>query len=143
MASFTLTKLLSDKKGEMKMQQIKINENLIDVVSVFGANRTMREAKRNSIEIILKSDYQTIVDTFVDNLEYTLIDIFETTNENGETETTINEFDKSNYCLAGDIVDHRNGQISVFMGELTDTEKAQQQAEEAENLLYELIFGEE
>jgi hypothetical protein len=59
------------------------------------------------------------------------------TNENGEPvldelgnpkvkehETQETEFDNSDYCLAGDITDHRDGRITVKMGKLTELEEA-------------------
>ena len=36
--------------------------------------------------------------------------------------STINEYDNSDYCVAGDIVDHRDGTISVKMGKPTAEE---------------------
>ena len=129
------------------MQQIKIGDTLINVVSCYGAYRNMLGSKRNSIEIVLESDYETVVNTFVDGITYSLV---ETTSEevvsrvplvdeNGdvmtdaegnvmtglkeETVSQTYEYDKSNYCLSGDVVDHRNGTISVFMGEKTSEEE--------------------
>ena len=32
------------------------------------------------------------------------------------------EYDNSDYCIAGDITDHRNGYISATMGKITDAE---------------------
>ena len=119
------------------MQQIKINNTLIDVISCYGAYRNMLGAKRNSIEIIMASDYETIVNTFVDGITYSLVETTE--NEDGTIQTQ--EYDKSNYCLSGDVVDHRDGTISIFMGEKTNEELAIEQAEETEQLLYEVMFG--
>ena len=40
----------------------------------------------------------------------------------GETEEVVTEYDNSAYCLAGDIVDYRDGTVSVKMGKPTESE---------------------
>lgn len=42
----------------------------------------------------------------------------------GETKEVVNEYDNSEYSLAGDITDHRNGTVSIKMGKPTETENA-------------------
>ena len=42
----------------------------------------------------------------------------------GETEVIVTETDMSDYALAGEIVDYRNGTVSVKMGKPTETENA-------------------
>lgn len=42
----------------------------------------------------------------------------------GETKEVINEYDNSEYSLAGEIVDHRDGTVSIKMGKPTETENA-------------------
>lgn len=42
----------------------------------------------------------------------------------GETKEVVNEYDNSEYSLAGDITDHRDGTVSVKMGKPTETENA-------------------
>lgn len=42
----------------------------------------------------------------------------------GETKEVVNEYDNSTYSLAGEIVDHRDGTVSVKMGKPTETENA-------------------
>lgn len=42
----------------------------------------------------------------------------------GETEEVVNEYDNSEYSLAGDITDHRDGTVSIKMGKPTETENA-------------------
>ena len=105
------------------MQQIKIGDTLIDVVSVYGAKRDMLGSIRDSLEIKVISDYETVVNTFVDGITYLLVQNIETMNEDGTITTSVEEYDKSNYCLSGDIVDHRDGTLSVYMGVRTDVEE--------------------
>ena len=45
-------------------------------------------------------------------------------NPTGETEEAVNEWDNSEYSLAGDITDHRDGTVSIKMGKPTETESA-------------------
>lgn len=45
-------------------------------------------------------------------------------NPTGETEEAVNEWDNSDYSLAGDITDHRDGTVSIKMGKPTETENA-------------------
>ena len=48
----------------------------------------------------------------------------------GETKEVINEYDNSEYSLAGDITDHRDGTISIKMGKPTETETLRAQLNE-------------
>lgn len=45
-------------------------------------------------------------------------------NPTGETEERVQEYDNSEYSLAGDITDHRDGTVSIKMGKPTETESA-------------------
>lgn len=42
----------------------------------------------------------------------------------GETKEVVHEYDNSEYSLAGDITDHRDGTVSIKMGKPTETENA-------------------
>ena len=42
----------------------------------------------------------------------------------GEVREVVNEYDNSEYSLAGDITDHRDGTVSIKMGKPTETENA-------------------
>ena len=42
----------------------------------------------------------------------------------GETKEVVNEYDNSEYSLAGDITDHRDGTVSIKMGKPTEAETA-------------------
>lgn len=43
-------------------------------------------------------------------------------NPMGETKEVVNEYDNSEYSLAGDITDHRDGTVSIKMGKPTESE---------------------
>ena len=48
----------------------------------------------------------------------------------GETKEVFNEYDNSEYSLAGDITDHRDGTVSIKMGKPTETETLRAQLNE-------------
>lgn len=128
------------------MTFIKINENLYPA-TVNGRVSDTDWDNRASKAITLDMDYATANTLFVDGLAWSIVQeqevpVYET-DENGKTvldplgnpeisgfETQTTEFDNSEYCIAGDITDHRDGTITVKMGKLTDLEEA-----------YELVLG--
>ena len=95
---------------------VKINGNTYEA-TVAGRIADASWDGRQSKTITLEMDYATAVETFVDGAEWYIVD--------GET-----EYDNSEYSIAGDITDHRDGTISVKMGKLTDLEE-----------VFELIYG--
>lgn len=50
----------------------------------------------------------------------------------GQTKEVVNEYDNSEYSLAGDITDHRDGTVSIKMGKPTETETLRAQLAEIE-----------
>lgn len=50
----------------------------------------------------------------------------------GQTEEVVTEYDNSEYSLAGDITDYRDGTVSVKMGKPTETETLRAQLAEIE-----------
>ena len=78
-------------------------------------------------------DYATANALFVNGLVWSIVQRDEVPvygmDENGEpiqtgTEILETEFDNSEYNLAGDLTDHRDGRITAKMGKLTDLEQA-------------------
>lgn len=92
------------------MAEIKINETLYPAV-IAGKMQDASWDNRSTKTITLEMDYATAVELFVDGVEWSIVD--------DET----NEYDNSDYCLAGDITDHRDGTLSVKMGKMTDLEE--------------------
>lgn len=88
---------------------------------------------RESKSITLEMDYATANALFVNGLAWSIVQrdevpVYEM-DENGEpiqtgTEIQEIEFDNSEYNLAGDLTDHRDGRITAKMGKLTDLEQA-------------------
>lgn len=93
---------------------------------------------RASKSITLEMDYADAINLFVNNAPWYIVDrqlvpiVNEETGEpTDEVEVRVTEWDNSDYCIAGDIIDHRDGTITAKMGKLTDLEEA-----------YSLMFGE-
>ena len=128
------------------MTFIKINENLYPA-TIRGNVADKNWDNRNSKSIKLEMPYAEAVALFVDGVTWSIVQREEVPtyeiDENGDyvldengnpisngTTTAESEFDNSEYTLAGDITDHRDGTITVKMGKLTDLEQA-----------YEIILG--
>lgn len=88
---------------------------------------------RESKSITLEMDYGTAVGLFVDGLFWNIVEqeevpVYEA-NENGDPvqvgmELKETEWDNSEFNLAGDLTDHRDGRVTAKMGKLTDLEEA-------------------
>lgn len=98
--------------------------------SVFSKRFTVRGEKRETLRLTLNADYADVAVSFVDGAEFLL----RSPAENGGCE----DYDKSDYCVAGDIVDHRDGRVTVYMGQKTESEIV---AEEYARLLFETLTG--
>ena len=114
------------------MFYVKVNETLYPA-TINGRMQDGEWDNRESKAITLEMDYATAVNLFVDGLAWSIVQqnevpVFEQ-DENGEsiqvgTEIKETEFDNSEYSIAGDITDHRDGRITVKMGKLTELEEA-------------------
>lgn len=58
--------------------------------------------------------------------------------EDGTQTTEIQTRDLSDYCVAGDVVDTRDGNVTVYMGRKTEVEKLREQVE-----VLDVLLGEE
>ena len=122
------------------MTFIKINETLYPA-TIIGKVADKDWDNRNTKSIKLEMPYAEAVALFVDGIAWSIVQREEVPtyekDENGEfvrdeegnriptgTETIETEFDNSDYNLAGDITDHRDGTITVKMGALTPLEEA-------------------
>jgi hypothetical protein len=76
---------------------------------------------RQTKAITTAMDYNTASQLFVNNAHWSIVEILDKDQR---------EYDNSDFILAGDLIDHRDGTITAVMGKLTDLEEA-----------YELIFG--
>lgn len=118
------------------MTQIKLNNQTYDA-SVSGTSRDTAWGNRASKSITLAMDYATAMETFADDVPWSILyqgpDYYDP--ETKQTVTPpVEEYDNSDYCMAGDVTDHRDGTITVKMGKPT--------AEELYNILKEAVEGE-
>lgn len=109
---------------------IEINENQYPA-QIMGRIYDDDWNGRDSKSITLEMTYEEATAIFVDDIEWKIIqdhqELVDIVNE--ETGEIIQEwqnvptaFDNSDYCIAGDIIDHRNGKITVKMGKPTAEE---------------------
>ena len=122
------------------MTYIRINDTLYPA-TISGRVADRDWDNRESKSITLEMDYETANALFVNGLAWSIVQrdevpVYEM-DENGEpvldengapvqtgTEIQETEFDNSDYNLAGDLTDHRDGRITAKMGKLTDLEQA-------------------
>ena len=119
---------------------LHIGDKTLNESSVFPTRLVCRGSLREAIVITLADvTYEEIKETFVD-------DIAITKSYSDRFRQNVNE-DYSSYCVAGEIVDKRDGTFTVSMckrteQELHDIEVAALEAENA-RLLFEMLTGEE
>lgn len=117
------------------MISIKVNDNLYPA-NVDGKMIDMTWDNRESKSITLDMTYDEVVALLPSDTEWSIVQTEEVPtydeqgNPTGATETVTTEFDNSEFCISGDITDHRDGTVTIKMGKLTDIEEA-----------YELLFG--
>lgn len=105
------------------MTYVKINDR--QIAATISGNRNDRSWDgRDSKTIRCAMTYEEAVELFPNDADWSILYVPEPyEDENGETvipETEI--YDNSEYCVSGDIIDHRDGTVSVKMGKPTDAE---------------------
>lgn len=118
------------------MTQVKINGQTYDA-TISGMSRDTAWGNRESKSITLAMDYATAMETFVDDVPWSILyqgpDYYDPEQKKMVT-PPVEEYDNSDYCMAGDVTDHRDGTVTVKMGKPT--------AEELYNILKEAVEGE-
>ena len=110
------------------MIYVKINDTLYPA-TITGKITDRDWDDRESKSITLEMDYTTAIGLFVNGLAWSIVDknevpVYDENDVYAGTEMQEDEFDNSDYVLAGDIIDHRDGTITVKMGKLTELEEA-------------------
>ena len=124
------------------MTSIKINGTEIPA-TIDGKVKDSEWDGRESKTIHVAMTYEKALKLFTDGARWSIVQRYEIPvydedgNPTGETNTEETEFDNSDFCVAGDITDHRDGTVSVKMGKHTAEEELSADLEEA----YELLYG--
>lgn len=112
------------------MTYIKIGETLYPA-SIAGKLNDKDWNNRSSKSITLEMSYEEALATFIDDIDWSIVEQWEELEEkiNEETKVPYTElvtktetYDNSDYSIAGDITDHRDGTVTVKMGKLTADE---------------------
>ena len=122
------------------MTYAKINDNLYPVITINGKMNDKEWDDRPSKSIRLKMDYAEALTTWVEGVSWSTVEkniITEmVTDEEGNPVLDesgnpiyrelehVDEYDNSDYSVAGDITIHRDGTVTVKMGKLTELETA-------------------
>lgn len=103
------------------MQKIKVNGVEHDA-TVTGTRTDYAWNNRDSKSITVTMDYATAVSTFVDDVPWSIL-YQHPAYIDPETQETVTppveEYDNSEYCVAGPITDNRDGTVTVKMGKPT------------------------
>ena len=106
---------------------IKVNNTEYPAaVSGVGNDRTWDG--RDTKTITLTMTHAEVASLLPDNTPWSIVQremvdvLDEQGHPTGETKEVVNEYDNSEYSLAGDITDHRDGTVSIKMGKPTESE---------------------
>ena len=103
---------------------------------------------RESKSITLEIEYATASQLFVDGLSWSIVQrdtvpVYDKDgNPTGETKEQVQEWDNSDYNVAGSITDNRNGTCTCKMGKKTQLEIEQELRKDAETAA-KILLGEE
>ena len=103
---------------------------------------------RESKAVTLTMEYTAASQLFVDGLSWSIVQRDTVTvydkdgNPTGETEEQVQEWDNSDYNVAGSITDNRNGTCTCKMGKKTQLETEQELRKDAETAA-KILLGEE
>lgn len=103
------------------MANVKIGDTLYLAEITTKANDKSWDG-RNTKYITLTMSSAEAAKLWVDGVKWSTIQTNTTYDNFGNPETQQWEFDCSEYSLAGDIIDHRNGTVTIVMGMMTDLE---------------------
>lgn len=101
------------------MVQIKVGETLYQA-AVKGKLVDPSWDGRATKEITLKMSYSEAIEVFVNNVAWGIVEDYVL--EDGTTGQMF--YDNSDFSIAGDLTDHRDGTVTVKMGKPTELENA-------------------
>lgn len=115
--------------------------------SIAGKMADQEWDNRESKAIMLEITYAEAAKLFIDGLSWSIIQrdtvpvYGEDGNPTGETTEQVQEWDNSDFCVAGPITDNRDGTITAKMGKKTDAELMQERLNDAETAA-KILLGE-
>ena len=125
---------------------IKVN-NTEYPAAVSGVYNDRTWNGRESKAVTLEMTHAHATQIFVDGLSWAIVQrdtvpVYDTDgNPTGETTEQVQEWDNSDYCVAGPITDNRDGTITAKMGKKTDAELMQERLNDAETAA-KILLGE-
>ena len=108
------------------MTYVKINDKTYPAVingKIIDREWNDRESKTINIEMA----YADAIALFVDGLAWSILMDVEQEQEDGSVVTVQEEYDNSEYSMAGSITDNRDGTLAVKMGKPTKIETLESQ----------------
>lgn len=108
---------------------IKVN-NTEYPAEINGVYNDCSWGDRDTKNVTLTMSHDEAAALLPDNTPWSIVqrDMVDVLDEQGEptgqTKEVVNEYDNSEYTLAGEITDHRDGTVSIKMGKPTETESA-------------------
>ena len=103
------------------MVKVKVSGNL-HYAGVSGTETDRMWGNRKSKSITLSMDYLTAKSLFVDDVQWSILyqppEYFDPETQQMVT-PPVEEYDNSDFCVAGSITDNRNGTVTVKMGKPT------------------------
>ena len=108
------------------MTYVKINGTTYPAV-INGKHIDREWNDRESKTITLEMPYADAAALFVDGLAWSILMDVEQEQEDGSTITVQEEYDNSEYSMAGSITDSRDGTLAVKMGKPTQIETLESQ----------------
>ena len=108
------------------MTYVKINGTTYPAV-INGKHIDREWNDRESKTITLEMAYTDAICIFVDGLAWSILMDVEQEQEDGSIVTVHEEYDNSDYSMAGSITDNRDGTLAVKMGKPTKIEMLESQ----------------
>ena len=108
------------------MTYVKINGTTYPAV-INGKHADREWNDRESKTITLEMAYADAIALFVDGLAWSILMDVEQEQEDGSIVTVQEEYDNSDYSMAGSITDNRDGTLAVKMGKPTQIETLESQ----------------
>lgn len=108
------------------MTYVKINDKTYPAV-INGKIIDREWNDRESKTITLETTYADAAALFVDGLAWSILMDVEQEQEDGSIVTVQEEYDNSEYSMAGSITDNRDGTLAVKMGKPTQIETLESQ----------------